>query len=78
MLLHLSGPPPRHTTYVCIWEIDVGAIKGSITPQEAQGISLALSSFNLGFEDELNAPAEELAIPVDPDGNGSCNGRCFD
>jgi hypothetical protein len=74
MALHLFGPPPRHTTYICIWEIDVGAVKGSITPQEAQGISLALSSFGLSFEDELNAPAEELTIPVDPDGNGSSNG----
>jgi len=78
MVLHLFGPPPRHTTYVCIWEIDVGAVKGSITPQEAQGISLALSSFSFGFEDELNAPAEELTIPVDPDGNGSSNDTCID
>ena len=75
MVLHLFGPPPRLSTYVCIWEIDVGAVKGSITPQEAQGISLTLSSFILSFEDELNAPAEELTIPVDPDGNGSYNGR---
>lgn len=78
MTLQLFGPPPKHTTYVGTWEIDVGAVKGSITPQEAQGISLALSSFGLSFQDELNAPAEELTIPLDPDGNGPSNGKCFD
>jgi hypothetical protein len=77
MALRLFGPPPRHTTYICIWEIDVGAVKGSITPQEAQGISLALLSFSLSLEDELNAPAGELTIPVDPDGNGLSNGTCY-
>jgi len=78
MALRLFGPPPRNTTYACIWEIDVGAIKGSITPQEAQGIYLAVSSFSLSFEDELNAPAEDLVTPVDPDGNGSSKSTCFD
>jgi hypothetical protein len=75
MALRLFGPPPRHTTYVCIWEIGVGAVNGSITPQEVQSISLALSSFRLNFTDELNVPAEELITPVDPDGNGSSNER---
>lgn len=78
MALRLFGPPPRHTMYTCIWEINVGAIKGSITPREAQSISLVLSSFHLNLKDELNAPAEELTIPVDPDGNGSSNTTCFD
>ena len=64
----LFGHRPATSTYVCIWEIHVGDVKGVLNSYEARLLSVVGSSFGLNFSDPLNSPAKEYAIPVDPDG----------
>ncbi|THH20420.1 hypothetical protein EW146_g951 [Bondarzewia mesenterica] len=63
----LFGPQPRTSTYVCIWEISIGDIKGMLSVFEARVLQAAMDAFSLNFSDVLNAPAAEYAIPLDPD-----------
>ncbi|KZT28945.1 hypothetical protein NEOLEDRAFT_1057065 [Neolentinus lepideus HHB14362 ss-1] len=63
----LFGPQPRTSTYVCIWEIHVGRIKGLVTALETKIIGNAADAFTLNFSDPLNTPAAEYALPLDPD-----------
>ncbi|KAF8577934.1 hypothetical protein K439DRAFT_1363574, partial [Ramaria rubella] len=63
----LFGPQPRTSTYLCFWEIQVGAITGGASMKELRGLMAALSSFRFNFTDAVNAPASEFAIPPDPD-----------
>ncbi|TFK54421.1 hypothetical protein OE88DRAFT_1676060 [Heliocybe sulcata] len=63
----LFGPQPRTSTYICIWEIHVGKVKGLVTAPEVQIIGSAAEAFGLNFLDPLNSPAAEYALPVDPD-----------
>ncbi|KAL6305048.1 hypothetical protein BKA93DRAFT_731948 [Sparassis latifolia] len=63
----LFGPRPRTSTYVCVWEIHVGHIRGLLSAYEGRLLSAAGTSFGLNFTDVLNAPAKEFALPLDPD-----------
>jgi hypothetical protein len=63
----LFGPRPQTATYVCMWEIVSGDIKGVVAPSEIHKIISVLSSFQLNFKDELNAPAQEFMLEVHPD-----------
>lgn len=51
-----------------MWEIAVGDINGVIAPPDISKLAAVLASFNLNFNDELNAPAEEFMPPTYPDG----------
>ncbi|KAH7927135.1 hypothetical protein BV22DRAFT_1193843 [Leucogyrophana mollusca] len=63
----LFGPQPRTRTYVCIWEISVGAIKALASAFDGRIIMAAVDTFRLNFTDLPNAPAAEFSVPVDPD-----------
>lgn len=63
----LFGPRPQTATYVCMWEIGIGDIKGVIAPSDIGKILSVLSSFQLNFKDELNAPAQEFMLELYPD-----------
>jgi hypothetical protein len=64
----LFGPEPDASTYVCIWEIQLSHIKGSITAKDAMILAAVGRAFSINFDDRLNAPAEEHTLPVNPDG----------
>ena len=64
----LFGPRPQTATYVCMWEIAVGDINGTIAPPDIPKLGAVLTSFQLNFKDELNAPAEEFMLATYPDG----------
>ncbi|KAJ7287460.1 hypothetical protein C8J57DRAFT_1431026 [Mycena rebaudengoi] len=63
----LFGPLPRTTTYVCIWEIRIGAVKTVISARDAAILSAAGNAFRLNFVDASNAPAAEHIVPEPPD-----------
>lgn len=63
----LFGPPARTLTYVCIWEISVGAVKALLSVPDAAIIAAAGQGFRLNFADTLNAPAAEYLPPEPPD-----------
>ncbi|KAG6841879.1 hypothetical protein C0991_005609 [Blastosporella zonata] len=63
----LFGPQPRTATYVCIWEITLGATKVLLSASEGRLLAAAGDAFRLNFADALNAPAAEFLPPLDPD-----------
>ncbi|KAI0051792.1 hypothetical protein FA95DRAFT_1675579 [Auriscalpium vulgare] len=63
----LFGPQPKTATYVCMWEIDVGDIKGVITSVESRAFKVAMDAFVLNYRDPLDAPATRFVVPSDPD-----------
>lgn len=63
----LFGPMPRTSTYVCIWELNIGAIKGRMPIVDGKIILACLDAFIINFSDPLDAPAPDFALPVDPD-----------
>ncbi|EJD45633.1 hypothetical protein AURDEDRAFT_165486 [Auricularia subglabra TFB-10046 SS5] len=63
----LFGPNPRNATYLCLWEIQVGAIKSALSIHDAMIISSAVNSFRTNYSDVVNSPAAEYAIASDPD-----------
>ena len=64
----LFGPQPNTSTYICIWEIHVGRVKSCLSTPQANVVIAALKSFDSGFDDVLDAPAKEVSLPIDPDG----------
>lgn len=64
----LFGPQPKTSTYLCIWEIHVGRVKSCLSTPQANVVIAALRSFDSGFDDVLDAPAKEVSLPLDPDG----------
>ncbi|KAJ7497366.1 hypothetical protein FB451DRAFT_229194 [Mycena latifolia] len=63
----LFGPLPRTVTYVCIWEISIGAVKAELSAKDAKILSSAGNAFGLNFLDASNAPATEHQLPEYPD-----------
>ncbi|KAL5507471.1 CSF1 [Sanghuangporus vaninii] len=63
----LFGPQPHTTTYVCIWNISFGDVKGSLKTTEIQTLIAAGKSFVHGFIDPFNAPSSDYMIPADRD-----------
>ncbi|CAK5265757.1 unnamed protein product [Mycena citricolor] len=63
----LFGPMPRTLPYVCIWELRLGAVKTTMTAQEASVLSCAGASFGLTFTDPANAPAAAHHLALYPD-----------
>jgi hypothetical protein len=64
----LFGPQPRTAVYVCIWEIALGHVKASMSANQAKTLAAAGNAFRYNFVDLVNAPAENFAVAVDPDG----------
>ncbi|KAG6900261.1 hypothetical protein C0993_000714 [Termitomyces sp. T159_Od127] len=64
----LFGPQPRTSTYVCIWEVNVGPTKVLLPASGGRLLAAAGNAFRLNFVDALNAPAYEYLPPVEPDG----------
>ncbi|EAU91786.1 hypothetical protein CC1G_04554 [Coprinopsis cinerea okayama7 len=63
----LFGPQPNTSTYLCIWEISLGSVKGQLTAFEAKAIAAAGNAFKVHFVDAVNAPADKFMPPLDPD-----------
>jgi hypothetical protein len=63
----LFGPQPFTASYVCIWELRLGAIKAILSAYDAKILYAAGNAFRLNFADLANAPAVELVAPLDPD-----------
>ena len=51
----LFGLPPTEPTYVCIWDFDIGYVKGECSVDFVQCLSMALRCFALSFDDAENA-----------------------
>lgn len=64
----MFGPQPHTSTYICVWEISLGRVKGVLSALEGPILAAALNTFRLNFGDMANAPALEYAVPADPDG----------
>lgn len=64
----LFGPQPKTSTYLCIWEIHAGRVKSCLSMPQASVAVAALRLFDSGFDDVLDAPAKEVSLPLDPDG----------
>lgn len=63
----LFGPQPRTATYVCIWEISLGAVKLLLSASGGRVLVAAGNAFRLNFADLPNAPAADYLPAVDPD-----------
>ncbi|KAJ7096249.1 hypothetical protein C8R44DRAFT_371827 [Mycena epipterygia] len=63
----LFGPLPRTIAYVCIWEINIGAVNTVLSARDATILSSAGNAFRLNFVDSSNAPATEYLLPEYPD-----------
>ncbi|KIO30015.1 hypothetical protein M407DRAFT_20877 [Tulasnella calospora MUT 4182] len=63
----LFGPQPVTATYLCLWEIKVGDVKGMISPQFVTALSQVGRTFSVNFTDSLNAPDTVFELPLDPD-----------
>ncbi|TFY67887.1 hypothetical protein EVG20_g3774 [Dentipellis fragilis] len=63
----LFGPQPRTSTYICVWEINVGAIKAILSGLEGRAFMAASDAFIVNYRDILNSPAEEFTLSPDPD-----------
>jgi len=64
----LFGPQPRTSTYLCLWEFDIGGVVGVLTTSEIQGLVECLTSVRFNYTDAVNAPAAEFTVPSEPDG----------
>ena len=64
----LFGPQPRTSTYVCVWNLDVGKVTGLLTELDARTVLRALKTFGYNYSDPYNSPAKEFAIVDDRDG----------
>lgn len=64
----LFGPQPYTATYLCLWEIHIVSINALASVAESRILQAAGGAFGLHYNDPLNAPAAEYAIPSDPDG----------
>ncbi|KAA1471307.1 hypothetical protein DENSPDRAFT_799140 [Dentipellis sp. KUC8613] len=63
----LFGPQPHTSTYICVWEINVGAIKAMLCGLEGRAFMAASDAFIVNYRDILNSPAEEFTLSPDPD-----------
>ncbi|KAG6832605.1 hypothetical protein H0H92_014441 [Tricholoma furcatifolium] len=63
----LFGPQPRTATYICIWEINLGAVNALLTASQGRLLGAAGNAFMFNFTDALNAPASEYQPLIDPD-----------
>ncbi|KAG9008371.1 hypothetical protein FRB90_008947, partial [Tulasnella sp. 427] len=63
----LLGPQPVTATYLCIWEIRIGDVKGILSPQLTKALAQAGAAMSLNYTDPLNAPDPEFELPLDPD-----------
>jgi len=70
----LFGDPPLNPTYLCLWDITLDDVAGSLDVTLIKGIMRALQAFKYNYNDMENAPLWLYAPPVDPDGelNASC------
>lgn len=71
----LFGPQPRTATYLCLWNISVGRLKGIVTTAEGRLLLLAVRSFLHGFSDPFNVPASTFAVVLDRDGESVVKNR---
>jgi len=53
---------------VCIWEINVGSVKGVFSASHVRTLRSALDAFSMNYKDPMNAPAAEFALPLASDG----------
>ncbi|KZV70698.1 hypothetical protein PENSPDRAFT_752360 [Peniophora sp. CONT] len=65
----LYGPQPLTSSYMWMWEVQFGDIKGSLSSADARTLGTAFGSFWANFKDPFNAPAADYAIQSRPDGN---------
>jgi hypothetical protein len=63
----LFGPQPRTSTYLCLWEVQVGAITGALTPSLTSALEASSRSLRLNFADVANAPSSDFQLTLDPD-----------
>ncbi|KAG9285770.1 hypothetical protein G9A89_013195 [Geosiphon pyriformis] len=63
----LFGPLPITATYVCNWDINIGAISGQLKPSFLLSIASFGKSFGYHFIDKENAFPAKYVVPLDPD-----------
>lgn len=51
-----------------MWEITLGHVKASMTANQAKILAAAGNALRYNFVDLVNAPAENFAVVLDPDG----------
>jgi hypothetical protein len=64
----LFGPPPRNATYLCLWDFEIGAVRGFCSPTFLFHLNSVQKVFGVNFADAENAPAAYYSPPLDPDG----------
>lgn len=67
MANRLFGPQPFTATYLCLWEIRLGAIHALLLPHFVAGLLATAQAFQVNYSDVLNAPDTDFELPVDPD-----------
>ncbi|VDB95270.1 unnamed protein product [Peniophora sp. CBMAI 1063] len=65
----LYGPQPLTASYMWMWEVQLGEIKGSLSSADTRTFGVAFGSFWTNFKDPFNSPAADYAIQSRPDGN---------
>ncbi|KAG8862253.1 hypothetical protein FRB96_001832 [Tulasnella sp. 330] len=63
----LFGPQPHTSTYLCIWDIQLGSLQGVLSPWLVTGLSRAGRAIATNYTDAVNAPDKGFELPEDPD-----------
>lgn len=58
------GLPPTEPTYLCDWDLSVGAVTGECRPDFLTAFISGGKAFGLGFDDDENALISSSAIPM--------------
>ena len=64
----LFGPQPRTSTYVCVWNLDIGKVTGLLRESDARTVLRALKAFGHNYSDPYNSPAKKFAVVEERDG----------
>ncbi|EJT99737.1 hypothetical protein DACRYDRAFT_101324 [Dacryopinax primogenitus] len=63
----LFGPQPRTATYLCLWEMSIGALRGCVPLSFASCLNASMQAISYTFSDVANSPDPSLDVAVSSD-----------
>ncbi|KZT51915.1 hypothetical protein CALCODRAFT_521058 [Calocera cornea HHB12733] len=63
----LFGPQPRTSTYLCLWEMSIGALRGCVPLSFASCMMASMQAISYTFSDVANSPDPSLDPSTDTD-----------
>lgn len=63
----LFGPPPQNSTYLAVYEVNLGQLSGSASTDLINSVVVSAATFTTGFKNSLDSIAEEYRLVFEPD-----------